>query len=106
MEVILAKVHGKPVKLTIDKGIVLIDGEPQPIKNLTNEDLQKFQKNLDSLPSTDDPEAAEALQNSLRAAFLSKLLGKAVGDECITLLTDLLDNVHYDVLKYLGEVEE
>lgn len=106
MEVILANVRGKPVKLSIDEGVVSIGGVPQPIKNITNEDLQKFQKNLDSLPPTDDPEAAEALQNSLRAAFLSTLLGKAVGDECINLLTELLDNVHYDVLKYLGEVEE
>lgn len=106
MEVILAYEHGKPVKLSLSDGVVLIKGEAQPIKNLTLEDLQKFQKNLDSLPPTEDPEAAEALRNSLRAAFLSSLLGKAVGDECITLLTDLLDNVHYDVLKYLGEVEE
>ena len=106
MEVILAKVRGKPVKLSLQDKLVLIDGEAQPIKNLTEEDLRKFQKNIDELPPTDDPEAAEALKNSLRAAFLSQLLGKAVGDDCITLLTDLLDNVHYDVLKYLGEVEE
>lgn len=105
MEVILAYVRGKPVKLSIAEGMVFIGGEAQPIKNLTIEDLQNFQKNLDALPPTDDPEAAEALQNSLRAAFISKLLGKAVGDECINLLTELLDNVHYDVLKYLGEVE-
>lgn len=106
MEVILANVRGKPVKLSLQDKLVLIDGEAQPIKNLTEDDLQKFQKNLDELPPTDDPEATEALKNSLRAAFLSQLLGKAVGDECITLLTDLLDNVHYDVLKYLGEVED
>lgn len=106
MEVTIAQVHGKPVKLSLQGNAVLIDGEPQPIKNLTEEDMRKFQKSLDDLPETDDPEAAEALRNSLRAAFLSNLLGKAVGDECVSLLTDLLDNVHYDVLKYLGEVEE
>lgn len=105
MEVVLANVRGKPVKLSLQDNLVLIDGEPQPIKNLTLADLQKFQQNLDSLPETDDQEAAEALQNSLRAAFLSSLLGKAVGDECISMLTELLDVVHYDVLKYLGEAE-
>ncbi len=106
MEVVIANRRNKPVILSLQDNLVLIDGEPQPIKNLTEEDLRKFQQNLEALPDTDDPEAAEALKNSLRAAFLSNLLGKAVGDECVSFLTDLLDNVHYDVLKYLGEVEE
>lgn len=106
MEITLAKIRGKPVKLALDGNLVLIDGIAQPIKNLTEDDLKKFVKDLEELPPADDPEAAEALQNSVRAAFLSNLLGKAVGDECVNLITDLLDNVHYDVLKYLGEVED
>ncbi len=106
MEITLAKLRGKPVKLSLEDGLVLIDGESQPIKNLTIDDLRKFQQNIDNLPPTDDPIAAEALQNSLRAAFISSLLGKAVGDDCVSLLTNLLDAVHYDVLKYLGEVDE
>lgn len=106
MEITLAEIHGKPVKLSLQDNLTLIDGIPQPIKNLTEEDLKKFNASLEALPPTDDPEAEKALQNSIRAAFLSNLLGKAVGEDCINLLTELLDNVHYDVLKYLGEVEE
>lgn len=106
MEICLGKIHGKPVMLELKDGVAYINGDPQPIKNLTEKDLQLFNEEMAALKKTDDPEAAEALENSVRAAFLANLLGKCAGDECITLVSHILDHVHYDVLKYLGEVEE
>lgn len=105
MEVCIGKVHNKPVMLEVRNGIVYIDGEAQPIKNLTEENLRAFQADLDSIPPSEN-EGYEALQNAIRSAFLAKLLGSAVGDQCIGRLTDILDHVHYNVLKYLGEAEE
>lgn len=105
MEVCIAKIHDKPVMLSLKDGIVSIDGEAEPIKNLTEEDLRKFQAELDSVPEA-DAEGHEALVNAIRAAFLARLLGNAVGDDCVNRVTHILDHVHYDVLKYLGETEE
>lgn len=105
MEVCLAKIHDKPVMLELRDGRVYIDGEPEPIKNITEEDLRAYQSELDGVPVTDN-EGYEALQNAIRAAFLAKLLGHAIGDETVSRLTHILDHVHYDVLKYLGEVDE
>ena len=48
----------------------------------------------------------EALVNSKRAAFIVTLIGSAVGEECVSRLTHILDHVHYDVLEYLGETGE
>ena len=89
MEVCIANMHGKAVMLELREGVVFLDNEPQPIKNVTEEELA-------------DP-GYEALVNAKRAAFIVNLLGRAVGDECISQLTHILDHVHYDVLEYLGE---
>ncbi|MBD5646677.1 MAG: hypothetical protein HDQ89_03365 [Desulfovibrio sp.] len=105
MEVCIGEVRGKPVMLEVRDGVVSIDGVAEPIKNLTEDDLKQFQESLDALPR-DDAEGNRALVNARRAAFLSSLLGKAVGDECVGKLTDILDHVHYEVLKYLGETGE
>lgn len=105
MEVCLGKLHDKPVMLSLRDGVAYINGEPESIKDLTEKDLAAYQKELDSLPASDDP-GYEALINAIRAAFIAKLLGKAVGDDAIDRLTQVLDSVHYDVLKYLGDVEE
>lgn len=105
MQVTLAEINGKPYILELTDGIAYINNEPEVIKNLTEAELQAFQTELDGLPRSDDP-GYEALVNSVRAAFLAKLLGKAVGDESINHLTHILDHVHYEVQKYLGEVEE
>ena len=104
MEVCIAKIHDRPVMLSLDNGIVELDGQTEPIKGLTEEDLQTFQAELDGIPKSDD-EGYEALLNSIRAAFIAKLIGKAVGDDAIDRLSHILDHVHYDVLKYLGEAE-
>ena len=105
MDVCIGEVRGKPVMLEVRDGVVSIDGVAEPIKNLTEDDLKQFQESLDALPR-DDAEGYRALVNARRAAFLSSLLGKAVGDECVGKLTDILDHVHYEVLKYLGETGE
>lgn len=106
MRITIGELHGKPATLELKDGIVYINDEAQPIKNLTEEDLRNFQDKLDALPEAEDEEARKALVNSVRAAFLSQLMGKAVGDECVNLISHLLDHAHYDVLKYLGEVDE
>lgn len=105
MKVCLAKIHDKPIMLELKDGVAYIDGDAEPLRNLTEEDLRVFQNELDNVP-IGDQEGYEALLNAIRAAFLARLLGDAAGDECISRLTHILDHVHYDVLKYLGEVEE
>ena len=105
MEVCIGEVRGKPVMLEVRDGVVSIDGVAEPIKNLDEEELRQFQESLDALPKHDE-EGYRALVNARRAAFLSSLLGRAVGDDCVGKLTDILDHVHYEVLKYLGETGE
>lgn len=105
MQVCIGTLHDKPVLLELRNGILHIDGQEQPIKNIGEEDLRLFQEEIASLPKNDDP-GYEALVNAVRASFIVKLLENAVGDDCVNLLTHILDHVHYDVLKYLGEVEE
>ncbi len=105
MEVCLGDMHGKPVMLKLENGIAYLNGEAQPIKNLTEKELAEYQKELDGLAVSSDP-GYEALVNAVRAAFIARLLGKAVGDECVDTLSHILDHVHYEVLKYLGDAEE
>lgn len=102
MEVCIAVMHGKPVMLKLLEGVVYLDNEPQPIKNLGEEELAAFSQAVRAVPHGADP-GYEALRNAKRAAFIVTLLGKAVGDECISTLTHILDHVHADVLEYLGE---
>lgn len=105
MDVCVATIKGRPVMLELRDGIVSIDGEAQPIKNLTEQELAQFRESVEAIPPSADP-GYEALVNARRAAFLASLLGRAVGDDCLTRLTDLLDHVHYEVLRYLGETGE
>lgn len=104
MEVTLGEVRGKPIKLSVEDGIVYLNGEAQPIKNIGESDLREYQEKIDSLPA-DNPEGLAALKNALAAEFLVKLIGSAVGEETINRLTHILDHVHYDVLTYLGETD-
>lgn len=105
MEVCIAIVHGNPVILSLREGIVYLDDEPQPIKNLDEAEISTFAKSIQSIPYSIDP-GYQALLNAKRAEFIAGLLGKAVGDDCINYLTHILDHVHYDVLEYLGETGE
>ena len=50
MQVCIAIMHGKPVLLELRDGIPHINGEAQPIKQLTEEKLAAFQQELDAIP--------------------------------------------------------
>ena len=102
MEVCIAYMRGKAVMLELRDGVVFLDNEPQPVKNVTEEELTAFSEAVRAIPYSADP-GYTALVNAKRAAFIVSLLGRAVGDECVSRLTHILDHVHYDVLKYLGE---
>ncbi|MBR4741571.1 MAG: hypothetical protein IK079_01555 [Desulfovibrio sp.] len=100
MEICLAMLHEKPVMLALRNGNVYIDEELQPIKYVTEEELMRFEQTINAIPKDSDP-GYEALRNAKRSAFIVSLLGRAVGEECVDLLTHLLDHVHFDVLEYL-----
>ncbi len=106
MEVCIAYMREKPVMLRLEENIAYIDNEAQAMKGLTKDMLQDFSASIAAIPYTSDEEAYKALVNAKRAAFLSSLLGHAVGDECVDKVSQILDSVHYDVLLYLGEVGE
>lgn len=102
MEVCIAHIRGKPVMLALRQGLVTIDAEVQPIKGVTEEHLADFAHQISAIPYAPDP-GYRALINARRTAFLAFLLGRAVGDECVSLIGHILDHVHMDVLEYLGE---
>ncbi len=107
MEICIAYMRNKPVLLRLaDDGIVYINDEPQAMKGVTKELLQDFSASIAAIPYSTDEEGYKALINSKRTAFLASLLGFAVGDECVDKISQILDSVHYEVLLYLGEVEE
>ncbi len=106
MEVCIAYMRGKPVMMRIHEDIVYINDEEQAILGLTIKDLEEFSKSIAAIPYNTDQEAYQALVNAKRTAFLAGILGKCVGDECVNKVSQILDSVHYDVLRYLGEVEE
>lgn len=102
MEVCIAYMRGKAVMLSIQDGVVFLDGEAQPIKGIDTADLQTFADSVNAIPYS--PVAGySARVNAKRAAFLVKLVGHAVGDECTDKLSHILDSVHYDVLEFLGD---
>ena len=105
MEVCIAYMRGAPVMLSVADGVASINGEIQPIKGLTEEDLAEFARAVAAIPYSADP-GYQALVNARRAAFIASILGRAVGDECVSRLSHILDSVHCDVLEYLGEREE
>lgn len=104
MQVCIAIMHGNPVMLELREGVPYINDEPQPIKHLTEDDLVAFHEAVSAIPDDGDP-GNVALVNAKRAAFIVDLLGHAVGDECVSYLTHVLDHVHYDVMEYLGETD-
>jgi hypothetical protein len=102
MEVCIATMHGRDIMLSLQNGLVLLDGEVMPIKHITEEELEKFHSEVEAIPRIGDTQGLQALVNAKRAAFIVSLLGRAVGDDCISALTHILDHVHYDVQEYLN----
>ena len=51
MEVCIANMHGKAVMLELREGVVFLDNEPQPIKNVTEEELAAFSEAVRAIPT-------------------------------------------------------
>ena len=78
MEVCIAYMHGKAVMLELREGVVFLDNEPQPIKNVTEEELTAFSEAVRAIPYSTDPGYA-ALVNAKRAAFIAGKHAKGPG---------------------------
>ena len=104
MEVCIAHLHGKAVMLELKDGIVHIDGEPQPIKHVTEDEIREFSEAIQAIPYSVGP-GYQALLNAKRCSFLVSLIGRAVGDDTVNHLSHILDHLHYDVLEFLGETD-
>lgn len=102
MEICLAQFEDRSIILKLHEGNVYIDDEIQPIKHLTEAELEEFEQTLAQIPFSEDPGYA-ALINAKRTEFIVGLLGRAVGDDCVNLLTEILDRLHFSILEYLGE---
>ncbi len=106
MEVCIAYMRDKPVMLRLEEDIAYINDEALAMKGVSQNMLQEFSAGIAAIPYSTDEQGYKALVNAKRAAFVSSLLGHAVGDDCVDKLSAILDSVHYEVLLYLGEVEE
>lgn len=105
MAVNIGELQGVAQIMELRGGIVFINDEPMPIKNVTQEELDALAERLASGPQGDD-EAAHALRCAKQVEFIVTLLSRTVGNECIGYLERLMAFLHYDVLRYLGEAED
>ena len=102
MELCLATLDGQDIILELRDDLVYIDGQIQPIKNVTIEELIAFDHSIKAIPVSAD-QGYDALLSAKRAEFVVSLIGRAVGEECIDFLTHLLDHLHLTVLHYLDD---
>jgi len=105
MEVCIARIKGRDIMLKLEDQLVYIDGQIEHIRGLTHEILHGFAEELAALPLTEQA-AYQARLNARRAAFLARLLGMAASEDSQDAVTRLLDHVHYDVLEFLGEIDD
>ncbi|MDO5536294.1 MAG: hypothetical protein Q4F72_02000 [Desulfovibrionaceae bacterium] len=105
MSVIIGYIAGEEQELTLINGLVHINNEPQPIKNVTQEEIDAFAAVLAAAPDG-DPAGQEAYRDTKRIAFLVELLSRTFGDECSEMLEHMIGNLHYRVLDYLGETDD
>ena len=105
MEVCIARIKNRDILLKLEDQLVYIDGQVEHIRGLTHEILRDFAAELAAVPVEDHP-GCQARLNARRAAFLSRLLGMAASEDSQDVVSRLLDHVHYDVLKFLGEVDD
>ena len=105
MEVCIARIKNRDILLKLEGRLVYIDGQIEHIRGLTHEILRDFAEELAAVPVEDSP-ACQARLNARRAAFLSRLLGMAASEDSQDAVSRLLDQVHYDVLVFLGEVDD
>lgn len=104
MSVNIGNLDGAPQILEVRNGLVLINGDPQPIKYLTEDQVRDFARELEAIPDDGDPGRA-ALRDAKRIDFLLGMLEHAFGDECTDYLEHLIGQLHYNVSVYLGETE-
>lgn len=105
MSVIIGYLNGEPQELTLVNGMVHINGVIQPIKNVTEAEIEEFAALLASAPEGDE-ESREIWRHTRRIQFLVHLMSRTFGDECTNLLEMLIGNMHYRVLEYLGETDD
>lgn len=105
MSVIIGYLNGEPQELTLVNGRVHINGVIQPIKYVTEAELEDFAAVLDCAPEGDE-ESREMWCHTRRIQFLVRLLGRTFGDECSSFLEMLIGNLHYQVMEYLGETDD
>jgi citrate lyase gamma subunit len=105
MEVCIARVNNRDILLKLEGQLVYIDGQVEHIRGLTQAILRDFAAELAAVPIEDHP-GYQARLNARRAAFLSRLLGMAASEDSQDVVVRLLDHVHYDVLEFLGEVDD
>ena len=105
MEVCIARIKNRDILLKLEGRLVYIDGQVEHIRGLTHEILRDFAAELAAVPVEDHP-GCQARLNARRAAFLSRLLGMAASEDSQDVVARLLDHVHYEVLEFLGEVDD
>ncbi|MBO4296876.1 MAG: hypothetical protein J5863_08980 [Desulfovibrio sp.] len=104
MAVNIGFLHGEPQILEVRGGLVFINDTPQPIKYLTEEQVEDFRQVLDALPPEDAP-GASALRAAKRIEFVLGLLKHTFGDDCSEYLEHLIGHLHHEVTAYLAEDE-
>jgi len=104
MEVCVARINDREILLKLEGSLVYIDGQIEHIRGLTPEMLGEFAADLAAVPVTEDA-GYQARLNARRVAFLARLLGMAASEDSQDVVSRLLDNVHYDVLEFLGEYD-
>ena len=55
MSVNIGNLDGAPQILEVRNGLVLINGDPQPIKYLTEDQVRDFARELEAIPDDGDP---------------------------------------------------
>lgn len=105
MSFIIGYLNGEPQELTLINGMVHINNQIQPIKNVTEEEIRLMEQALEDVPEGDE-EGREAFRNARRIEFLVSLLSRTFGDEATDFLEQLIGNLHYRVLEYLGETDD
>lgn len=91
--------------LCLKDGMVHVNEVIQPIKGLSQEEIDAFAVELAQAPEGDE-QGREAWRHACRIQFVLRLLERAFGDECVEYLELVLGNLHWRVLQYLGEAED
>lgn len=104
MSVIIGFLGDEPQVLCLKDGMVHVNNVLQPIRGITQEEIDAFAEELDQAPEGDE-QGREAWCHTRRIQFVLRLLERAFGDECTEYLELVLGNLHWRVLQYLGEAE-